>query len=277
MPIPESIGFWDQFPQHSRQWLSQMEACGLSGGKFQNFAQDHTRLFTLGYISPRVIGSDTDANYLLCDYFYAVNDFNYSYYQFLEPSCPPVEPYNQVYVSARSAFGLNSNSPFAITDGSHSWKAVGLGAVKTPWDVTRSSIHQFLSRMPYNNFGDDFVAVTPLPQACETLRCENEEMVRLGTALVKLYGDLLAAHLSLGFLATPDGIFYCCIPEDRSRFNIHYCEISWADKTSELEAGETCPFTPQVGLATLAWLAKRFYGRLYKRPRGLQTWRRNTL
>ena|SRR5579859_2193363 len=127
--------------------------------------------------------------------------------------------------------------------------------------------------MPFRNFGGDFIEGTPSPRASDDEREDYKAAVRLGSALVQLYSDLLSAKRSLGFLATLQDILYCYIPpEDRTRMNLHWGKVYRADRPFEREVNGTCRLTPQVGLAILAWLAKKFYWKDKDMPHGLTIW-----
>jgi len=254
-----------------------MIACGLSDARFGAFAEHGTQVFTGSHVPSRVVGSEFETLAALNDYFEAVNDFNFSFYRFLEPGGQLIERFNQVYVFGRNTFGMECSPDIVITDGSQKMTPVGLGEVKTPWFVTSSSCDLFLSELPFHSFGEEFIQALPPAPAGESASVVHQKEL-LGAALVQLYSDLISAHLSVGFLATTDAIIYCCIPaQDRSRFNLCYCKIERSDRTQELEVDGTFMCTPQVGLATLAWLAKRVYSERQSKPHGLKRWGTNPL
>ena len=81
---------------------------------------------------------------------------------------------------------------------------------------------------------------------------------------------MITDGLSIGFLATSDTITYCCIPpEDRTCLKICSHRIFRGECPWETRPQQ---FSVQVGLATLAWIAKRQYSAMHPRPRGLKVW-----
>jgi hypothetical protein len=117
-----------------------------------------------------------------------------------------------------------------------------------------------MDRLPFINFGEDFIA----PQY------QNSKLLLFAQSLAQVYNGMITDGLSIWFLATSDTITYCFIPpEDRTYLKIFSRRICRGDRPWEMGPQQ---ITVQVGLATLAWIAKRQYSNIYTRPRGLKVW-----
>jgi hypothetical protein len=97
----------------------------------------------------------------------------------------------------------------------------------------------------------------------------------MGKAIVQTYSDMITDGRTVGFLATTDRIVYCYIPpENRTHMSIYVntCyreERGWGPVQFTVAARR---WSPQVGLATLAWLARTYYANYQPKPDGLKVW-----
>jgi hypothetical protein len=207
-----------------------------------------------------VIHGEEDARHSLRHFYDMVNHFHLDYHQFLEPGTPPPLPSTQVYSLPVAALGVISNPDVVITNGQPEMTKVGFGEVKPSWVVTRNKISEFMGRLPFTNFGEQFIAVPG----------QEQETLMVGRALTQIYSDLITDGLSVGFLATTEAVIYCFIPpEDRTCVNIFFHRIYRVERPWEFEPHR---FTVQVGLATLAWIAKTRYSAIYLRPYRPKVW-----
>ena len=233
---------------------------GLGGHRFPALARMYTQEYTTGRLLPCIIRDETDASRSLSTFFDIVNYFNHDFYRYLEPDLPLPEPDTQIYARPLVTFGVTSFPDIVITDGSVDMNEVGLGEIKPPWVVTFASMSNFMGRLPFANFGEEFVAAPD----------QTDEILRFGRTLTQIYSDLLTDRLSLGFLATTEGIVYCYVPaEERTRLNIFLQQIYCVEQAWMFEPGR---FTAQVGLATLAWMAKTFFARKQSRRPKMAIW-----
>lgn len=203
------------------------------------------------------------------DYFNMINDFNLSFYQLFESSLPPLTRQStEVFTQPRVAcMRLLGNPDVIITDGTDSMEKVGCGEIKTPWVLRPDAIQDLFQRIPFDNFGRDYIAPESLFEPFDS----REAKVNLGKAITQLYHDLLSDSLTLGFLATTDRIIYCFIPpENRSHLEVFMNPIFRQERMWNQHMPEERRFTAQVGLATLAWLGKRFYATPRLVPDGLK-------
>lgn len=140
---------------------------------------------------------------------------------------------------------------------------VGLGEVKPPWVVIFDPhVTSFMGGLPYDNFGQQFIASQTVPEV--TMVCR---------ALTQIYSDLLADQVCVGFLATSEHILYCLVPpEDRTTLCVYAQRIFRRERPQVFSPNLN--FTAQVGLATLAWVAKTRYSTLQPAiPRGsMKVW-----
>jgi hypothetical protein len=237
-----------------------MHSRGLGGSRFDAFAKIHTRFYTTSMLMADVIRGEEDARNSLRHFYDMVNHFNLDYYQFLEPGAPPALPSTQVYSLPVTALGVISNLDVVITNGQPVMTKVGLGEVKPSWVVTRANVSDFMGRLPFTHFGEQFIAVPG----------QEQETLMVGRALTQIYGDMITDGLSIGFLATTDVIIYCLIPpEDRTSVYLYSHRVYREDRPWEIDPTR---FTVQVGLATLAWIAKTRYSTLHPRPHRQKVW-----
>jgi len=272
--IPNSIGFWREFPQHIEAWKAEMANRGLCTSLFAERAGFKTQAALAGWLGGQTIRDENTAAVALGDYFDMVNDFNLSFSPYLEPQTSPLTGDVQVYTSPLAGFRVLSNPDVVITDGTLQMSKVGLGEVKAPWVVTSSAIKRFVTQLPFSHFGEQFVS-RPCPSRREGGAAikAHREGVRLAGALVQIFSDLVRDKRSVGFLATSEYIIYCFIPpENRGHLSIFYNRVYHLQRPWRPDTTPARCFTAQVGLATLAWVARRFYAMDLDPPGGLKKW-----
>lgn len=257
--VPVSVSRWHQFPEWVAMWKAEIMEKDLGGAQFEVLAKAHTRHYTVGALLPEVIRDEQSSRRTLEHFYSMVNHFHLDFHGALYPCLQQPRENTEVYANAGSVVQVRSNPDIVITDGTDNMLKVGLGEVRSPWILTRRSIVHFMSRLPFTHFGEQFVGVEG----------QTEEILYTGKAITQLYNNLLTDRLSVGFVATPEAIIYCFIPPDnRTCLQIHYSPI-WR------EIMDLVPprFTPQVGLATLAWFAKtHFGGKKLMAPKNMRKW-----
>jgi hypothetical protein len=164
--IPNSIGFWREFPQHIESWKAEMVERGLCTNFFAERAAFKTQSALAGWMGGQIIRDEATAMIALGDYFDMVNDFNLSYSPYLEPQNPLLTGDVQIYTSPLAGLRVLSNPDVVITDGTAQMSKVGLGEIKAPWVVTSSAIKRFVTQLPMSHFGEQFVAC-PCPSQQE--------------------------------------------------------------------------------------------------------------
>ena len=181
---------------------------------------------------------------------------------------PAVEIYNEITAET----GVASYADLMISCGTDCQRTVGLGEVKAPWVVTRNAIQRLMFGLPFTNFGRQFVArAVPSDNSTEHVKEEYRKDVLMGKAITQIYNDMITDGVTVGFLATTKRILYCFIPpSNRKHLSIYVneCyrqETGWGHYTPEARG-----FTPQVGLAALAWIGRTFYPDLQSKPDGLK-------
>jgi hypothetical protein len=270
--VPKSVHYWSDFPQFVAAWKEDMLACGV-GEAFTHLAREDTQYYTTGHLPRQVIGCEQSTHTSLhLDFFGMVNDFNLSFYSLLEPELPPLASQaTEVFTPYRVAsFGVVGRPDIIITDGSDTMRKVGFGEIKTQWVLRTDAIHRFFQLLPMENFGSDYIgAEFEGDQDANTL----ESRINVAKAITQLYHDLIRDNLTTGFLATCQRIIYCFIPpNDRSQIQVFACPIYREERPWRSNMPETLHFTAQVGLATLAWLSRRFYSAPQWHPNNLKIW-----
>ena len=270
--VPKSIHYWSEFPQYVAAWKQDMLACGL-GEAFPHLALEETQYYTMGFVPRQIIGCEPSTSTSLhLDFFGMINDFNLSFYSLLEPGLPQLANQStEVITHYRVAnFGVVGRPDFIITDGSDAMRKVGFGEIKTQWVLRIDAIHRFFQRLPMEDFGRDYIAARfDGDEDANTL----EARINVAKAITQLYHDLIRDNLTIGFLATCQRIIYCFIPpSDRTQIQIFVCPIYREERPWRPNMPETLHFTAQVGLATLAWLSKRFYSAPQWHPDNLKVW-----
>ena len=173
----------------------------------------------------------------------------------------PISDSVRVIAVPTAGLGVFSHPDKVICDGTAYEVKVGFGEVKPPWVMKTIGALTFANRLPFNRFGEDFIS-----------NIESEDAQKnVDKGLTQRYSNLLNDGLSLGFLATTEIFFFCCInPEDRGEFQVFPLMV---DRIDLPRNGAPSPFTVQMGLATLAWMGRKpIFGEPREMPGGLALW-----
>jgi len=222
---------------------------------------------TYSGVGRAVIGSEPEVTTsLFNDFFNTIDKYNYDLQDVLRPGEPAISDSVRVIAVPTAGLGVFSHPDKVICNGSAYEVKVGFGEVKPPWVMKTIGALTFANRLPFERFGEDFLAII-----------ESEDAQKnVGKGLTQLYSDLLNDGLSLGFLATTEIFFFCCInPEDRGEFQNFPLMV---DRMDIPRNGAQSPFTVQMGLATLAWMGRiPIFGEPRPMPRGLALWSKQPL
>ena len=217
---------------------------------------------TYSGVGRAIIGSEPEVTTsLFNDFFNTIDKFNYDLQAVLRPGEVPISDCVRVIAVPTAGLGVFSHPEKVICDRTAHEVKVGFGEVKPAWVMKTSGALTFANRLPFNHFGEDFIA-----------NIESEDSQKnVGKGLTQLYSDLLNEAGSLGFLATTETFFFCCInPEDRGEFQIFPLVV---DRIDLPRNGAPSLFTIQMGLATLAWMGRKpIFGEPREMPRGLALW-----